>query len=434
MCTDLFIFVQVCSLLRITFEMNDYKKHIAHCFKLISDKLSRGPMELWDTRDFQVLSDSIHNETGILLSISTLKRLSGRIHYSSRPNTNTLDTLAKYVGYDNWRVFLKSFEPTKVVVKNRKPVNTTLLLKYGITISLLLFVVFSYFFLQNRTKYYSPNDFVFSVKSVTTGLPNSVIFSYDASIVDKKAKIEIQQDWDKQKRVTVNKNDSVLTSIYYKPGFFKSKLVVNDSIIKEKDVFIPSNDWLATIETDSIPIYLDLENELSIDIDKLKSHGINPYTEKTIVGLYQVRDFGELYTDEFELTTSFRNDFESGSTPCQVAQLTIIHEDGPIAIPLCNKGCISDISLFAFNRQISGKKNNLSNFGVDSTDYIQLKCISKDQKLTILVNENHAYTFDVPKPRSKIIGVCFFFEGAGSVKDVRIKKNDSLLYDSKTKS
>ncbi|MER3318722.1 MAG: hypothetical protein RIB79_10570 [Allomuricauda sp.] len=414
--------------------MNDYKKHIAHCFKLISDKLSRGPMELWDTRDFQVLSDSIHNETGILLSISTLKRLSGRIHYSSRPNTNTLDTLAKYVGYDNWRVFLKSFEPTKVVVKNRKPVNTTLLLKYGITISLLLFVVFSYFFLQNRTKYYSPNDFVFSVKSVTTGLPNSVIFSYDASIVDKKAKIEIQQDWDKQKRVTVNKNDSVLTSIYYKPGFFKSKLVVNDSIIKEKDVFIPSNDWLATIETDSIPIYLDLENELSIDIDKLKSHGINPYTEKTIVGLYQVRDFGELYTDEFELTTSFRNDFESGSTPCQVAQLTIIHEDGPIAIPLCNKGCISDISLFAFNRQISGKKNNLSNFGVDSTDYIQLKCISKDQKLTILVNENHAYTFDVPKPRSKIIGVCFFFEGAGSVKDVRIKKNDSLLYDSKTKS
>ena len=36
--------------------------------------------------------------------------------------------------------------------------------------------------------------------------------------------------------------------------------------------------------------------------------------EKTVVGLYQVKDFGELYTDEFELTTSFRNDFVSGIT------------------------------------------------------------------------------------------------------------------------
>ncbi|MBW8244940.1 hypothetical protein K1F50_19190 [Muricauda oceani] len=412
-------------------ESEDYKKHIAHCFLLVSKKLSRGPIALWGTRDFQVLSESIQEETGILLSISTLKRLSGRVRYKSRPNSSTLDTLAKYIGYDDWRVFSNSLEPDKsMVVKEKKRIGTTTFFIYTTATIFLILVVSSYLLLQNRAKYYSPNDFAFSIKSVTTGLPNSVVFKYNASIADEKDKIEIQQDWDKRKRVAVNKNDSILTSIYYRPGFFKSKLVVNDSIVKEKDVFIPSNGWLATIETDSIPVYLNLENELSIDLDMLKVHGIDPRTSKTIVGLYQVRDFGELYTDEFELTTSFQNNFQSGNTPCQVAQLTIIHEDGPIVIPVCNKGCISEISLFAFDKQISGKKNDLSNFGVEPTDLVQLKCLSKDQKMIIAINGNHAYTFDVTEKRSKILGIGFFFEGTGLVKNVRIKKNNKILYDS----
>lgn len=390
-------------------------------------------MDLWDTHDFKVLSESIHEETGTLLSISTLKRLSGRIHYKSKPNNSTLDALAMYTGYHDWRSFLKSFEPTKAI-KNKKTTTKTGVLIYGLSVLLLVVAVSSYFLLQSPVKYYNPNDFSFSVKSVAIGLPNSVVFKYDASIADEKAKIEIQQDWDERKRVIVDKNDSILTSSYYKPGFFKSKLVVNDSIVKEKDVFIPSNDWLATIETDSLPIYLDLDNELSINIEKLKTHGIDPYMEKTVVGLYQVKDFGELYTDEFELTTSFRNDFVSGITPCQVAQLTIIHEDGPISIPICNKGCISDISLYAFNRQINGKNHDLSNFGVDYTGYINIKCISRDQKLIIWVNEKPAYTLNVPQPYSKIIGICFFFEGTGSVNHVRLKKDGQIIYDSEHSS
>ncbi|WP_143070693.1 hypothetical protein [Flagellimonas taeanensis] len=415
-----------------TFKLEDYRKHIAHCFILISNKLSRGSIASWDTHDFKILSESIHEETGTLLSVSTLKRLSGRIHYGSKPNNSTLDTLAKYVGFEDWRSFLKSFEPT--TVKKNKITTSTRVGKYGLVFLLLVMVVSSYFLLRSPLKYYDSNDFSFSVKSVTTGIPNSVVFKYDASIADKKTKIEIQQDWDKRKRVVVNKNDSILTSSYYKPGFFKSKLVVNDSIVKEEDVFIPSNDWLATIETDSLPIYLDLDNELSINVEKLKIHGIDPYKEKTVVGLYQVKDFGELYTDEFELTTSFRNDFQSGITPCQVAQLTILHEGGPIAIPVCNKGCISDISLFAFDEQINGKNHDLSNLGVDYTNYVNIKCISRDQKLIILVNEKPVYTLNVPQPYNKIIGICFFFEGTGSVNYVRLKKDGQIIYDSEHSS
>jgi len=430
--------VHICSSLFIilnTSELEDYKTHITYCFTLISNKLHRGSIASWDTYDFSVLSKSIHEETGTLLSVSTLKRLSGRVNYSSKPNSNTLDALAKYVGFNDWRDFLKNVESDKSV-RREKQTGKIAPIKYRIGLLVLILVVSLYFLFNRDTRHYNPDDFSLSVKSIALGLPNTVIFKYDATIANDKDKIEIQQNWDKRKKVVVSKNDSISTSIYYKPGFFKSKLVVNDSILQERDVFIPSNGWLGTIETDSLPIYLNIdrlnpENALSINIEKLKIHGINPFTDKTIVGLYQVQDFGAVFTDDFELSTSFRNDFKSGNSPCQMAQLTILSEDGPIALPVCNIGCVSEISLFAFNKQVDGKKNDLSNFGVNYTDYVQMECTSRNQKLTITINGKPAYTFDVPKPKSKIIGVCFFFEGAGTIKNITLKKDDRIIYDSK---
>ena len=100
--------------------MENFKKHISLCFERIERKLSIGSIENWDTNDFQILSDSIHKETGTLLSISTLKRLSGRVNYRSKPNRSSLDTLAKYIGYDNWRMFLLEMEPVNFIETQRK--------------------------------------------------------------------------------------------------------------------------------------------------------------------------------------------------------------------------------------------------------------------------------------------------------------------------
>ena len=412
--------------------MENFKKHISLCFERIERKLSIGSIENWDTNDFQILSDSIHKETGTLLSISTLKRLSGRINYRSKPKRSSQDTLAKYIGYDNWRMFLLEMEPVNFIETQRKEKSWKRFI-YVVPFLLVILAISIFHFFENRTTIYDPSDFTFSVKSVTTGLPNSVIFKYDASMIGEKDKVEIQQDWDERKRVIVDKNDSISTSIYYHPGFFKSKLVVNDSIIKEKTVFIPSNDWMATIETDSLPIYLNnedfrIDGELSVRTESLKKYGKDPFESKTLIGFYQIRDFGGVYTDDFELTALLKNNFKSGNTPCQGAQVTIVSEEGPIVVPICNKGCISDISLFAFGERVDGKKNDLENFGVDYTDYVQLKCVSKDQELVIFVNEEPAYSFKVPNPKSKIIGVCIFFEGTGSIKDIKLTGNAREVY------
>jgi hypothetical protein len=418
--------------------MENFKKHFATCFGLVEQKLSRGPCEEWNTDDFRVLSESINEVTGTLLSVSTLKRLSGRVNYRSKPNATTLNAFAAYVGYKDWRGFLDDTNSIKFQ-DSKKPIKRAWI-KYGKPILILgaglLMLIFIISSSKKTARPYESNNFAFTGKSITTGLPNSVVFEYDASAAGEEATIEIQQDWDERKRVTVNRNDSVSTSIYYRPGFFKSKLVVDNIIVQEKDIFIPTQDWLGVIESKSRPIYLDekdfrKEHYLEITPEILAQYDIDPGTSKTVVGFYQVRDFGDLHTDDFEMSVSLKNTFKSGINVCQSAQVVISHEEGPISLILTNKGCISNISLSAFNQAIDGKKTDLSDFGVDFSEHVQLECISKNQKLDISINNKTVFRFDVPKTPRKIVGIAIFFEGAGSVNHVELKKQGEVVYASK---
>ncbi len=417
--------------------MENFNRHFATCLRLVEQKLSRGSCKDWTTDDFRILSESINEVTGTLLSVSTLKRLSGRVHYRSKPNATTLNAFAAYVGYKDWRGFLESTNSIKIQ-DSEKPLKRSWA-KYGIPVLILgvgLFLLV--FFISSSKKTARPYDsgnFTFTGRSVTTGLPNSVVFEYDASAAGDEATIEIQQDWDERKRVTVNKNDSVSTSIYYRPGFFKSKLVVDNIIVQEKDIFIPTQDWLGVIESKSRPIYLNdkdfrKEHKLEITPEILAQYDVDPGTSNTIVGFYHVRDFGDLHTDDFEMSVSLKNTFKSGTSVCQAAQVVLSHEDGPISVILTDKGCISNISLLAFNQAIDGKKTDLSDFGVDFSEYVQLKYVSKNQKLDISINDKTVFSFDVPEPRRKIVGVSIYFEGAGSVNHFELKKQDEVVYTS----
>ena len=320
-------------------------------------------------------------------------------------------------------------------MKRRDWGKTKIPTKY--TILLLLFILAflsaAYLYIDLGGTTYDSDNFVFNGESVSNGLPNSVVFNYDATAADDQSKIEIQQDWDESKRVIVNKNDSVSTSIYYRPGFFKSKLVVDGNIVKEKDILIPTKDWVGVIETDSIPIYLDLEdyqseNSLSIKAGSLEKYGVDPRAARTPVGLYQIKDFGELYTSNFEMSALVRNDFRSGKSICQSAQLVIVHEDGPISIMLTDKGCISDIMLHAFGKTIDGKKTDLSGFGVDFQDFVELKCVSKNGQLEILLDNQPKFSFSIPNEPKKILGCSIHFEGAGTVQNLKFKNEHGMVY------
>ena len=155
---------------------------------------------------------------------------------------------------------------------------------------------------------------------ITTGVPNSVIFEYDASKSPSDS-VFIQQSWNKDLSTQVPKNQNQHTSIYYYPGYFKAKLVVGDKIMKEHDLFIQSDGWIPFVEQKPVPIYLD-SNDLKKDgimglsIENIKSYNIQLQPNTPVVRYSNVRDFGSITSDEFILETSIRSEYNIVAAVC----------------------------------------------------------------------------------------------------------------------
>ena len=101
--------VHVCSHLNDEFEMAySEAENLEKCKKAIEDKLNWGSSASWLNYDFERLNEQIFAETNVQISVSTLKRIFGKASYNSSPSLTTLNTLAVFIGFANWRDFINS--------------------------------------------------------------------------------------------------------------------------------------------------------------------------------------------------------------------------------------------------------------------------------------------------------------------------------------
>ena len=93
---------------------------------LIEEKLGWGEAATWASNDFEELSIRIQDATGKVISATTLKRIWGRVAYSSKPSTHSLDTLAVFLGYPSWREFRidRSVADKEAYSDTAEPVST----------------------------------------------------------------------------------------------------------------------------------------------------------------------------------------------------------------------------------------------------------------------------------------------------------------------
>ena len=85
------------------------KDHIQICKNEIEKSLKWGPADDWTNHDFEQLVEEIFAKTGANVSITTLKRVWGKVDYQSKPSISTLNVLALYLGYAHWRDFQINF-------------------------------------------------------------------------------------------------------------------------------------------------------------------------------------------------------------------------------------------------------------------------------------------------------------------------------------
>lgn len=379
-------------------------------------------------QDFETLANDIFEKTGVLLSITTLKRIWGKVKYQSTPSAVTLNGLAKYIGYENWRAFKHKLDEAMVP---SGPATIPTRRRYSFTIPIIILVIATIGTItiwklsqpDKLTRKFS-RAVSFGSRKVTDGLPNSVIFDYNVNGLSADSVI-LQQTWDKSRTERLSVNQTQHTSIYYYPGYFWAKLIANGKVLKEIPVSIPSKGWVGIVAKDPIPAYLSstdihLPGGLGISSKTLAQKIGGPVFNGQWVGFYNVKDFNKLNGGNFKLDVTLQNTSTPQEASCRKVRIDILGKRNAILIPLAEKGCVSDLDLFTSSDWLIGKNRDMSAFGCDFSKPQHIVCIVHDMVLQVYINNRLALNVPITQTISEIAGVCINFEGSGVISRITL--------------
>ena len=401
-------------------------------------ELGWGDSNAWTNRDFEKLSELIFEKTGVRLSESTLKRVWGKVKYDSAPTVTTLNVLAQFSGFENWRSFKASHgftngnghhrpeqtdkEPTATPTAKEKKtkrgivvVTAVLVVILGLSISI-----------SSRPDKVDLSQVHFEFRIVSNELPNSVVFDYGVG-KNKIDSLMIQQSWDPERRELVSSSRSQHTSIYYYPGYFNAKLIADNVILKEKDVFIKTDGWIGIIEQVPVPTYLGKEeiklqeNSMAIEQSVLTAKLGKTVFNDVWTNFYNIGTFEPVSSENFDFEITLQNTSTKEESVCQQARVTMITTKSAIVLPLSSRGCTAAISVFDGENHFSGRDTDLSMFGCDFSFPQKLSCKMKDKKLSISLNEKEIFTTSHASDIGDVVGLSIGFEGTGRVSDVTLK-------------
>ncbi len=405
--------------------MLNHQTELKNCLEAIEAKLNWGPSSGWTHQDFLRLSDQVLEETGQSLSYVTLKRVWGKVNYESKPTTNTLDVLAQFLGHESWRQYAGTINQQQQQVVSKPKSFEINWNRWGqfaaiggaIVILLLLFPS-----LENEPQF-NPDDFHFSSATVrSVGLPNSVIFDIDATKSPFDS-VEVQQSWDSRLRKRLPKGQKQHTSIYFYPGYFQAKLLIGGNVVKEHDIHIMSEGWFAAVAKEPVPVYFEADElraggKLQLTQEALAEKGIKMQPQAPISRIGISQDFEQLKTDNFFYRARLQHTYSEGSVACQQTFAYILAEGGILKIPLVNPGCVSAASFRLMQYFWPGDQHDLSAFGVDFSETVELEIEAVRGQVTVRINGAVAGQSPGQVPDRFIRALDFRFEGLLELEEV----------------
>ena len=396
------------------------QQHIDVCKKLIEKKFSFGNGNGYTQRDLEILSQRIEEKTGVNISLSTLKRL-WKNNYKQSPQLATLNALAAILDFKDWHEFKLSNQ------SKRKSISPLFI---GIIIGILLIVgLFSILSLKigsKTVKVNGPVSFTAS-KTITKGIPNTVIFKYNLSNVEADS-FFLQQSWNHLDKVSINSNGNVLSRIYYQSGYHRAKLMASDSILLKQPIHILSDGWEPHVYLNDKD-FVSLTNENIFDDGKLKlsksllekrNINTNKYFETRITNssLFNVS------TNNFNLTTKVKLD-SMFSNHCPSFRLFIVAEKHIFIVKLVKKGCERYANYKMGEVFRDGKDNDLSALGCDVYEWQEIGVKVRNKNAEISINGEVVFKETYKENYGDIKALTYVFDGVGSIDHVKLDDANS---------
>ena len=348
--------------------------------------------------------------------------------------------MASLLGFDTWQTFkanqqaesLKE-EPSFQPVQRKRSIVV-----WPIAVGISSLVVLAVFLLlqgfdRSQKKLVLPDNIVFRAdKTITSGVPNTVLFTYDVSDV-KADSFFIQQSWNPLNKVKIDPKNNYLSSIYYTPGFHRAKLIINDSIVRRERIHIKTDGWMPVLQydvRDNMPFYLDqrkmfLDGNMVMDKEALAAANVD-ISKRFFLRYYNIREFDGVDSDNFAIETRLKHD-SVGSAMCPFADLVIVTEEHIYYVQMTSKGCVGELHIKIGEVEKSSRDNNLSGLGTNVYQWQKLRIENKDKNATVFLNDTEVIQIRYKQDFGKIVGLTYTFNGMGSVDYISLKDKDGKL-------
>ncbi|MEZ4849176.1 MAG: hypothetical protein R3B93_11275 [Bacteroidia bacterium] len=138
---------------------------------------------------------------------------------------------------------------------------------------------------------YHSSESQFYSNPVTKGVPNTVIFNYDVSKI-RADSLPFSSHGTSGAELSLTPKITLTLPFIIIPDIF-AKLLANDQIIREHDVYVESDGWMALLYNFPVPIYLPVQEEkgiMRVEKEKMEEFARNHPDALVELNYYLVQD------------------------------------------------------------------------------------------------------------------------------------------------
>lgn len=405
--------------------------YLALCRTQIERKFAFGNGNGYTQRDLETLSRHIEERTGVVLSLSTLKRL-WKDDFKQRPQPATLNALAAVLDYRDWQDFRQQNHPPA-----RNPIAKKTIGLISALVLLLVIVSLLIIRMMNRpvtgVTIKGPVRFT-AQKTVVSGTPATVIFNYDVSGVSADS-FFIRQSWNPLHRVPIDPEGNIYSSIYYESGYHRARLMADDTVLAMQPVHILSEGWEPRLYynyQDREPIHFRKESftgngllHISKELLTKKNIDLSRVFETRITNSRVFRSS----SDHFDLVSRIKVDSLTDMA-CPFMQIHIVTEKHFFWVKLQNRGCERNAGYKLGEITHLGTNNDLSRLGVDVYQWQEVRVRVENKQAEIILNGQRLVTETFQEDFGNIMALTYIFSGTGSIDHVRLAgKNGEITFE-----
>ncbi len=401
---------------------NDFETII----RLVEQKFNRGNARNWQNREFSDLSLAIRNKTKVYISVSTLKRIFGKVSTTNKyyPQEATLKALMDYSGFEFQHTQSKSIlEPYKS--KKR--------LIYFAILLLVLFFGIVFFTTQFKNTDKKQANATIELVAIDGKSPATVFLRYDAPPNGDSLFIDFGDGFNPE-YITAGKRE---ISRYYRfPGIFNITIKNKDMVISDTlKVSLETNGWEALAyyfnqdyEKRYYPIVAQdslIKNDFFFSTKELNSFGIDT---SQIVVMRLDNCFSTRYNaDNFTFKTRIKRAPYWPVLRCYGIEIIIVGENGIVSFKFVKPGCSKWAGYQLSEKIIDGDSKQVTSLGIDFSEFKTIQIKNIDQSVSLIVDEQEIITDTYKNSIGNICGISYVFHGNGSVEYTFLQVGDSVI-------